>query len=73
MHGVTIPRPVHVKSRTYIGKEITVDRCRRGELLLCIGANGSGCDDMGGTFYGTTQNGGTYGRGTVFALTPGTK
>ena len=25
MHGVTIPRPVHVKSRTRIGKEITVD------------------------------------------------
>ncbi len=25
MRGVTIPRPVHVKSRTRIGKEITVD------------------------------------------------
>ena len=25
MHGVTISRPVHVKSRTRIGKEITVD------------------------------------------------
>jgi DNA-binding phage protein len=25
MHGVTIPRPVHVKLRTRIGKEITVD------------------------------------------------
>ncbi len=25
MHGVTIPRPVHVKWRTRIGKEITVD------------------------------------------------
>jgi hypothetical protein len=25
MHGATIPRPVHVKSRTQIGKEITVD------------------------------------------------
>ncbi len=25
MHGVTIPRPVHVKSRTRIGKEIIVD------------------------------------------------
>ena len=25
MHGVTIPRPVHVRSRTRIGKEITVD------------------------------------------------
>jgi hypothetical protein len=25
MHGVTIPRPVYVKSRTYVGKEITVD------------------------------------------------
>jgi len=25
MHGVTIPRPVHVKSRTRVGKEITVD------------------------------------------------
>lgn len=25
MHGVTIPRPVHVKVRTRIGKEITVD------------------------------------------------
>ena len=25
MHGVMIPRPVHVRSRTRIGKEITVD------------------------------------------------
>jgi hypothetical protein len=25
MRGVTIPRPVHVKSRTYIGKEVIVD------------------------------------------------
>jgi DNA-binding phage protein len=25
MHGVTTPRPVHVKLRTRIGKEITVD------------------------------------------------
>jgi hypothetical protein len=25
MHGVTIPRPVHVKLRTRIGKELTAD------------------------------------------------
>jgi DNA-binding phage protein len=31
MHGVTIPRPVHVKLRTRIGKEITVDPTDSGE------------------------------------------
>jgi DNA-binding phage protein len=31
MRGVTIPRPVHVKSRTHIGKEITVDPTDTGE------------------------------------------
>lgn len=30
----------------------------------------AGLIDVGGTLYGTTQNGGAYGDGTVFALTP---
>jgi uncharacterized repeat protein (TIGR03803 family) len=30
----------------------------------------AGLTDLGGTLYGTTKNGGTYGHGTVFALTP---
>jgi uncharacterized repeat protein (TIGR03803 family) len=30
----------------------------------------AGLIDVGGTLYGTTQNGGTYADGTVFALTP---
>jgi uncharacterized repeat protein (TIGR03803 family) len=29
----------------------------------------AGLTDLGGTLYGTTKNGGTYGHGTVFALT----